>query len=157
MNLLTEEGRLDDSVSDVALPDGVREALGRRLDQLSEEANELLTTASVVGREFEYETLSLLTGHDDEALLQLVEEGLESRVIEELDRPGRYLSCHIIRIALDGPVLWPTGYGSTIGTVQVGRAAARSWPASCAARNQARMSNGIPHPRSKVITAALQT
>ena len=64
VNLMAEEGSLDaDSIGDVALPDGVREALGRRLDRLSLDANELLTTASVVGREFEYESLQLLSGH----------------------------------------------------------------------------------------------
>ena len=76
VNLMTEEGSFEaDSVSDIALPDGVREALGRRLDRLSEEANELLTMASVVGREFEYETLKLLSEHEDERLLRLLEEG----------------------------------------------------------------------------------
>ena len=96
VSLLTEEGRLDDSVSDIPLPDGVREALGRRLDRLSEEANALLTTAAVVGREFEYETLTLLTDGGDEALLGLIEEGLDVRVIEELDRPGRFRFTHAL-------------------------------------------------------------
>ena len=40
------------SISDIAVPEGVREALGRRLDRISEEANELLQVAAVVGREF---------------------------------------------------------------------------------------------------------
>ena len=96
VNLLAEEGTLDRSVSDIALPDGVREALGRRLDRLSEEANELLTMASVVGREFEYETLKLLTEHDDDTLLALLEEGLAARVVEELDRPGRFRFSHAL-------------------------------------------------------------
>ena len=65
----------------------MREALGRRLDRLSVEADDLLTTAAVVGREFEYETLKLLGEHDDEALLGLLEAGLDARVIEELPRP----------------------------------------------------------------------
>jgi tetratricopeptide (TPR) repeat protein len=96
VNLLTEEGTLDDSVSDIALPDGVREALGRRLDRLSAEANELLATASVVGREFEYETLALLGDSSDDDLLELIEEGLAARVIEELGRPGRFRFGHAL-------------------------------------------------------------
>ena len=97
VNLMTEEGSFEaDSVPDIALPVGVREALGRRLDRLSEEANDLLTTASVVGREFEYETLSLLMEHDDETLLGLIEEGLGARVLDELDRPGRYRFMHAL-------------------------------------------------------------
>ena len=74
----------------------MREALGRRLDRLSEEANELLTMASVVGREFEYETLKLLTEHDDDALLRLLEEGLAARVIEERGRPGGFRFSHAL-------------------------------------------------------------
>ena len=72
VNLMTEEGTLDDSVSDIAIPEGVREALRRRLDRVSEEANELLTVAAVVGREFTYETLTLLGECDDETLLGLI-------------------------------------------------------------------------------------
>ena len=97
VNLMVDEGTLDStSVSDMALPDGVREALGRRLDRLSEEANELLQTAAVVGREFAHETLDLLGESDADALLGLIEEGLRARVIEEDDRPGRYRFTHAL-------------------------------------------------------------
>ena len=97
VNLLTEQGSFEaGSVSDIALPEGVREALGRRFDRLSEEANELLTMASVVGREFEYDTLSRLIDSEDEALLARIEEGLGACVIEELDRPGRYRFTHAL-------------------------------------------------------------
>ena len=40
---MAQEGTLRTTpISDIAIPDGVREALGRRLDRLSEETNELL-------------------------------------------------------------------------------------------------------------------
>ena len=95
VNLMVDEGTLEStSVSDMALPDGVREALGRRLDRLSEDANELLQTAAVVGREFAHETLDLLSEHGADALLGLIEEGLRARVIEEDERPGRYRFTH---------------------------------------------------------------
>ena len=97
VNLLAEEDTLDArSVTDIALPDGVREALGRRLDRLSEEANELLQIAAVVGREFAYETLALLADHGDDALLRLIEEALDARVIEESERAGRYAFTHAL-------------------------------------------------------------
>ena len=61
VNLLTQEGAaIGDSVSDIRIPDGVREALGQRLDRLSEETNSLLQVAAVVGREFAFETLRLI-------------------------------------------------------------------------------------------------
>ena len=91
VNFMTEEDTLSaDSVSDIAIPEGVREALGRRLDRISDEPNELLTVAAVAGREFTYETLQLLGERDDEALLRLIEEGLEARVTEETEEAGRY-------------------------------------------------------------------
>jgi class 3 adenylate cyclase len=97
VNLMAQEGKLTaESVSDIAIPDGVREALGRRLDRISEEANELLQTAAVVGREFNYEMLSLTGERGDDELLRLVEEALEARVIEEADRPGRYRFTHAL-------------------------------------------------------------
>ncbi len=97
VNLLTQEGAFSkESVSDIAVPDGVREALGRRLDMLSEDANAMLGVAAVAGREFTYETLSLLGDDDEETLLRLIEEALEARVIEEMPQPGRYRFTHAL-------------------------------------------------------------
>lgn len=96
VNLLTQEGKLTESVSDIAVPDGVREALGRRLDRISEEANELLQVAAVAGREFPYETLTLLGERREDELLRLIEEALEARVIEEMEQPGRYRFMHAL-------------------------------------------------------------
>jgi predicted ATPase len=56
--LLTQEGTLTkDTLEDIAIPDGVKEALGRRLDLLSPEANEPLTLAAVMGRDFGFDLL----------------------------------------------------------------------------------------------------
>jgi class 3 adenylate cyclase len=97
VNLLTQEGTLlKDSVSEIAVPDGVREALGRRLDRLSEEANDLLQVAAIVGREFAYDMLDLIDPHTEDELLRLVEEGIEARVIEEMAQPGRYRFTHAL-------------------------------------------------------------
>lgn len=95
VNLMAQEGTLTkESVSDIAIPDGVREALGRRLNRLSEEANELLQVAAIIGRDFTYETLTLLGDTEEDELLRLVEEALEARVIEETETAGRYRFTH---------------------------------------------------------------
>jgi predicted ATPase len=97
VNLMAEEGTLGRaSVSDIALPDGVREALGRRLDRLSADANALLQVAAIAGREFAYETLTLLNDRSADELLRLIEEAIDARVIEETDRPGRYQFTHAL-------------------------------------------------------------
>src|SRR4029453_5642805 len=43
------------SLSELQIPQGVREVVGRRLDRLSEESNEALRVAAVIGRDFEEE------------------------------------------------------------------------------------------------------
>ncbi len=67
------------------IPEGVREVIGRRLGQLSEECNQTLTVAAVIGPQF---TLSQLTPlHDDmsvDRLLEVLGEALAARVVSEL-------------------------------------------------------------------------
>ena len=96
VNLMAQEGTLTaTSVSDVAIPEGVRQALGRRLDRLSEETNALLTTLAVAGREFDHGLVRALGGHDEQASLLLVEEALRARVLEEMSA-GQYRFTHAL-------------------------------------------------------------
>ena len=104
VRLLVQEGELTqdkpgqrDSWS-VRIPEGVREVIGRRLDRLSERCNETLTIASVVGREFTLDQLSpLIEDISGDRLLEILEEALASRVIEELPRSvGRYQFTHAL-------------------------------------------------------------
>ena len=71
----------------VRIPDGVREVIGRRLNRLSEQCNQTLTIAAVMGREFRLEELVCLV--DDvpqEDVLAILEEAEQERIIEGL--PG---------------------------------------------------------------------
>ncbi|MEO5974960.1 MAG: protein kinase [Ilumatobacteraceae bacterium] len=97
VKLMAQEGTLTkESVSDIAIPDGVKEALGRRLNLLSEETNEVLTVAAVVGREFTYNTLSLLGARDENDLFGCIEKAVKARVVEEIDPPGHYRFTHAL-------------------------------------------------------------
>jgi class 3 adenylate cyclase/DNA polymerase III delta prime subunit len=59
----------------VAVPEGVRDVVGRRLDRLSPLANDVLSVAAVVGRDFDLEVVSALTdGTEDAVRSRLVEE-----------------------------------------------------------------------------------
>ncbi len=79
----------------VSIPEGVREVIGRRLNRLSERCNQTLTIASVIGREFNLEQLKpLIEDMTEDRLLEVLEEGLGSRVIEELPPGGRALPVH---------------------------------------------------------------
>ena len=104
VRLLVQEGELTqeragqrDSWS-VRIPEGVREVIGRRLDRLSERCNETLTIASVIGREFALSHILPLTdGLTEDRLLEVLEEALSARVIEELPTSvGRYQFTHAL-------------------------------------------------------------
>src|SRR5688572_10359489 len=97
VRLMAEEGAFSmGATSEIRIPEGVKEALGRRLDKLSAEANELLSVAAVVGRECTYALLSALTDFDDDVLLGLIEEALRARVLEETGAPGEYRFTHAL-------------------------------------------------------------
>jgi len=82
----------------IRIPEGVREVIGRRLDRLTERCNETLTIASVMGREFALEQLRpLIEDMTEDRLLEVLEEALASRVIEELPQSvGRYQFTHAL-------------------------------------------------------------
>ena len=82
----------------IRIPEGVREVIGRRLDRLSERCNETLTIASVIGRQFELAQLSrLVEDMSEDRLLEVLEEALAARVIEELPtQVGRYEFTHAL-------------------------------------------------------------
>jgi DNA-binding SARP family transcriptional activator len=68
----------------IRIPEGVREVVGRRLDRLSEDCNEALAVASVIGREFGLDQLQrLLEEYSEDRLVQLLDEALSARLIEE--------------------------------------------------------------------------
>ncbi len=104
VRLLVQEGELTaDRTSTreswtVRIPEGVREVIGRRLNRLSQRCNETLTIASVIGREFELGKLApLIEDMSEHRILEVVEEALASRVIEESPQlVGRYQFAHAL-------------------------------------------------------------
>ena len=96
VRLLVVEGQLErphtTSASSIRIPEGVREVIGRRLDQLSDECNRILTTASVIGREFSLDALEPLSDISGDQLLELLDEAMAARVISELPQSVRQYS-----------------------------------------------------------------
>ena len=66
----------------VAIPEGVRDVVGRRLSRLSDVANEVLTIAAVMGRDFDIGVLAVLEGNED-APLDALDEAVRARLVEE--------------------------------------------------------------------------
>jgi DNA-binding winged helix-turn-helix (wHTH) protein/tetratricopeptide (TPR) repeat protein len=82
---------------DLALPRGVRQAILRQLDGLSEAARELLEVAAVQGQRYSLGVLEQATGLESSDLLEALGE-LQRRgiAIEHPERPGRFRFAHAL-------------------------------------------------------------
>lgn len=69
----------------IDVPEGVRDVVGQRLSRLSDDANDILRAASVLGREFDLEMLGELAGMDEDPLLDAIDEATRARLVEEVD------------------------------------------------------------------------
>lgn len=76
----------------LVVPASVRGAIRLRLEHLSQAAYHLAELAAVIGREFSYELLRTTTEYDNTMLLDLLDEMLAVRLIEE--RGIGYRFCH---------------------------------------------------------------
>ena len=82
VRLLVAEKRLGKpAAAPLAIPQSVREVIGRRLRHLPDECNRLLTLASVLGREFDLAALAAVSGLEPDAILELLDEAIEARVV----------------------------------------------------------------------------
>ncbi|MDP1821260.1 MAG: AAA family ATPase [Acidimicrobiales bacterium] len=68
----------------VAVPEGVRDVVGRRLTRLSEVANEVLSVAAVVGRDFDVDVVLGLVQSTEDATLDALDEAVRARLVEEV-------------------------------------------------------------------------
>jgi predicted ATPase len=116
----TEWGRLA-SFTELGIPDGVREAIERRLATLSPAARRIVTMAAAIGRSFSIEVLEALAELRGERLLEALEEAAEHRIIEEEPgAPGRYTFTHaLIRETLYASLSGPrrAGLHRRIGSI----------------------------------------
>lgn len=94
---VAERGGNFDSVK-FRIPEGVREAIGVRLDNLSEQCNQVLRTAAIIGREFDFKLLAEVSAKTSEdELLVAVEEALNFGAIQETSATGeRYEFTHAL-------------------------------------------------------------
>jgi class 3 adenylate cyclase/tetratricopeptide (TPR) repeat protein len=74
------------STAELGLPEGVRDVIGRRLAHLSEQANQMLAQASVLGREFEFSVLASMAGNDDDVLTAVEEANERGLLVESRER-----------------------------------------------------------------------
>jgi predicted ATPase/DNA-binding SARP family transcriptional activator len=78
--------------SDWSLPGSAREMLRARLLDVSETSTQLLTTAAVIGRSFDFETLREASGRSEEETVAALEELLARGLIKEITGSERALA-----------------------------------------------------------------
>ncbi len=100
VRLLVSEGRLEAAGrapggAALPIPAGIREAVHRRLALLSAECRDLLSAASVFGRECELSALSEVVDVGRDRMLSLLDEAIRAGMIVEVTSlPGRFVFTH---------------------------------------------------------------
>jgi tetratricopeptide (TPR) repeat protein len=89
---LTEEGkvvrqdgrwRTESDVLELGIPQSLKVVVGKRLEALCDDCRRMLTLASVIGRQFPFRLLVVLSEMEEEKLLDHVDEALAHHVIQE--------------------------------------------------------------------------
>ncbi|MCA1706354.1 MAG: hypothetical protein LC808_25065, partial [Actinobacteria bacterium] len=78
------------------VPEGARGIIRSRLEGVGEEVTELLSVASVIGREFDLTLLQRVVDIEMEALLEMLAQAVAAQVISETSALGRYAFTHIL-------------------------------------------------------------
>jgi len=85
------------TIDRAALPASVREVVGGRVARLGPDAERVLSTAAVIGRDFDLDTLERATRIPADALLDILEAAGTSSLVQEVDdAPGRYNFGHAL-------------------------------------------------------------
>ncbi|MGH9010386.1 MAG: ATP-binding protein [Acidimicrobiia bacterium] len=71
------------AIEDLGIPEGIRDVVGRRLSRLSDQANEVLAVAAVIGAEFEPAVLSHASGISEESIVADLDEAVAARLASE--------------------------------------------------------------------------
>ena len=114
-------------LSQLDVPDSVRDVVERRLTRLPDRTSELLALASVLGERFDLAVLAVAGGESEDSVIERLRPGVGARLINETDA-GTYQFTHaLVRSALED-ALGPTrlvqlhrAAGSAIEAVYAGR------------------------------------
>jgi class 3 adenylate cyclase/tetratricopeptide (TPR) repeat protein len=88
---LAEAGTIDDAV-----PDGVRDVVGRRVARLSAHTGDLLRVAAVAGPEFETSVVATVTDQADAVALDGFDAAIGAGLLLETETPGRLRFVHAL-------------------------------------------------------------
>ena len=87
----------DSTNQEIRIPEGVREVVGKRLNRISEDANELLRNAAIIGLEFDYRILDRLEAEQTEdEIIGWLEEAVTANLVENTSSIGGYRFAHAL-------------------------------------------------------------
>jgi tetratricopeptide (TPR) repeat protein len=81
-----------DDLYEKGLPQSVREVVGQRVDRLGEDVRKVLSQAAVIGRDFDLEVLAAVAQMDEDALLDVVDRGVQAGLLTEVEGVAERLS-----------------------------------------------------------------
>ncbi len=98
VRLMATEGRLGEGEArqEVLIPQGVREVVGRRLDRLSDTANEVLGVAAIYGRDFPAQVIEQVSERPPDEVRAALEEAVDCRLVESTGGNGHYSFAHAL-------------------------------------------------------------
>lgn len=85
----------DFEIADLGIPEGIREVVGRRLSRLSEQANTVLTLASVIGSVVDVDVLVAVSERDEDQVLDALDEAMAASLVNE-SGSGTYEFTHAL-------------------------------------------------------------
>jgi len=78
----------DSATLQMNIPEGLRDVVGKRLSNLGEECNRIMSIAAVIGREFRLDVLRKIADISEDDLLTSIEEAKNIAIIEERSTVG---------------------------------------------------------------------
>lgn len=97
VRLMAEDGALGVEGAGVrGIPEGVKDALGRRLNRLSAETNDVLRIAALLGRDFGFRDIETVSGLAESRLLECLEQATAGGFLVELAEAGNYRFVHAL-------------------------------------------------------------
>jgi class 3 adenylate cyclase len=85
------------SPDEIALPQSVRQVIGARVARVGETAIKALSTAAVIGREFDLDLLAVATGIEEDDLLEVLDQAHGASLAREVPGvAGRYAFRHAL-------------------------------------------------------------
>lgn len=92
-----ERWQVSDGVQDLGIPEGVKQAIGRRLARLSEGTNKVLRLASVIGREFDLSLLRRTAEASEDEFLDAIDEAESASLVTKIASDlNSYIFTHVL-------------------------------------------------------------